>query len=187
LGEDTADTLSLVDLAVRPDVDITIITPAGSPGVLHNEGFEETDLLVADSQDGVVEVGTATGLEDTGAVELEGVLIGFDEDRDGTVDEGSLKFVGAVGSDERVSTSDLSGLALVVVAVTVFGSVGVVRFEFKTVLGGVLNSEVWPATVATFVGVSVTVDDLLFREGEELAVVEEVEAFDDTGSGEGPA
>jgi len=86
-----------------------------------------------------------------------------------------------------VSTSNLNSLFLLVLALAVFSSVGIVRFEFKTVLGGILNSEVWPATVATFILISVAINDLLFREGEELAVVDEVETFEDTGGGESPA
>jgi hypothetical protein len=187
LSKDTADTLSVVLLLVSSDEDITILTPSSTPRVLDNESFIETNFLVTDSQDSVIEVSTASLSEDTRAVHLEGVFISFDEDGDGSVDEGSLELISAVGGDELVTTSNLDSLSLLVLAGAILSSVGIVRFEFKTVLGSIFNSEVRPATVATFVLVGIAINDLLFREGEELAVVDEVETFEDTGGGERPA
>lgn len=143
--------------------------------------------MVADSEDSMIEFSTATSGDDTLAVELEDILISFNSNGDGSVDQSSLQRVSGVGSDELVSTSNLNSLVLVVLAVTIFSSVGIVRFEFKTILGSIFNSEVRPATVATFILISVAINDLLFREGEELAVVDEVETFEDTGDGESPA
>jgi len=187
LSQDTANTLSLVFSLDGGDEDITAGTPSSTPRVLDDEGFQETNLLVTNSEDSVIEVSTATSLDDTRAVELEGVLISFDEDGDGEVDEGSLKLVSALGGDELVTSVDLGGFAGSEVASTVLGSVGIVRFEFKTVLAGILNSEVWPASLASITSRASAVNDLLFREGEELTVVDEVETFEDTGGGESPA
>jgi len=86
-----------------------------------------------------------------------------------------------------VATRNLNGLLGIILAVTIFSSVGIVRFEFKTVVRSVLDSEVRPATVATFILISVAINDLLFREGEELAVGDEVETFEDTSGRESPA
>jgi len=187
LSQDTADTLSLVLSLGGSDVNITIATPRGTPGVFDDESLIETDLFVTNSQDSVIEISTAVLSDDTRAVELEGVLISFDEDGNGTVNQSSLQLVSGVGSDELVTTSDGNSLGLVVIARTILGSVGIIRFEFKTLASSVFNSEIRPATVATFVLVSVTINDLLFREGEELAIVDEVETFKDTGGGESPA
>jgi len=187
LSKDTADTLSVVLFLVSSDENVTILTPRSTPRVLDNEGFIDANLLVTNSQDSVVEFSTASLSEDTRAVHLESILISFDEDGDGSVDEGSLELISAVGGDELVTTSNLDSLSLLVLAGTVLGSVGIVRFEFKTLAGSVFNSEVRPATVATFVLVSVAINDLLFGEGEEFAVVDEVETFEDTGGRERPA
>jgi len=187
LSQDTASTLSLVNSLDGRDENITAGTPSSTPGVLDDEGFQETNLLVTDSQDSVIEVSTATSLDDTGAVELEGILIGFDEDGDGEVDEGSLELISALGGDELVVSVHLVDLAGIEVALTVLGSVGIVRFEFKTVLSGILNSEVWPASLASITSSASTVNDLLFREGKEFSVADEVETFEDTGGGESPA
>jgi len=172
---------------VSTNVDIIILTPRSTPGVLDDGGFIETNRLVANTEDGMIEISTATLFDDTRAVHLEDILISFNEDGNGTINEGSLQLINGVGSDELVTTSDSNSLGFLVFALAVFSSVGIVRFEFKTILSSIFDSEVRPATVATFVLFSVTINDLLFREGEELAVVDEVETFEDTGGGESPA
>jgi len=187
LSKDTANTLSLVFFLDGGDENITTITPSSIPRVLDDESLQDTDLLVTDSQDSVIETSTTTGLDDTRAVELEGILISFDEDGDGEVDEGSLELISGLGGDELVARVDLGSFSSIELASTVLASVGVVRFEFKTVLGGVLNSEVWPASLTSVTSSASTVDDLLFREGSEGSVVDEVETFEDTGGGESPA
>jgi len=135
----------------------------------------------------VIEVSTATSGDDTRAVELEGVLVSFDEDGDGEVDDGSLELVSALGGDELEASVDLVSLGGSELAGTVLGSVGIVSFEFKTVLTGILDSKVRPATLASVTSRAGAVNDLLFREGEELSGVDEVETFEDTGGGESPA
>ena len=80
LSKDTADTLATIDGLAVPDVDVTILSPISTPGVLDNEGFEGTNLVVTDGKDGMVEVSTAVKLDDAGFVELEDVLVSFDED-----------------------------------------------------------------------------------------------------------
>jgi len=143
--------------------------------------------LVTNSQDSVVEVSTATSGENTRLVELEGVLISFDEDGDGEVNQSRLKLVSALGGDKLVVRVDLVSLGGVKAAGTVFGSVGIVRFEFKTILSGVLDSEIRPATLATITSSRSAINDLLFREGEEFTIVDVVETFKDTSGGESPA
>ena len=186
-NQDTADTLTSILSLVSTEVDITIATPRSTPRVLDNESFEETELLVTNSEDGVVQRSRASLSDDTGAVELEDIFISLDGNGNGGVDEGSLKLIRRLGSDHLVTTSELEGLFLVVLALSVSSSVGIVSFEFDTVLGNITNSSVSETTVATLVDISVTINELLFSEGEELAVVDEVETFEDTGSRERPA
>jgi len=187
LSQDTANTLSLVFGLDGGNVNITTSTPRSTPRVLDDEGFQETDLLVANSKDGVVEVSATIGLDDTRAVELEDILISFNEDGNGEVNQSSFQLISGLGGDERVSSVDLMGLGRVEVALTIFSSVGIVRFEFKTILSGILDSEIRPASLATITSRRSAINDLLFREGEEFSVVDEVETFEDTGGGESPA
>jgi len=186
-NQDTANTLSGILSLISSEVDITIATPRSTPRVLDNESFEETEFLVTDSQDSMVQRSTASLSDDTRAVELEDIFISLDGDGNGGVNEGSLKLIRRLGSDHLVTTSELEGLFLVVLAFSVSSSVGIVRFELDTVLGNISNSSVSETTVATLVDISVTINELLFSEGEELAVVDEVETFEDTGSRERPA
>jgi len=186
-SKDTADTLSVVSLTISTNEDVTISTPGSTPRVLDDESFIEAELLVTDSQDSVVKISTAVLGDDTGLVELEDTLVSLKGNGDGGVDEGSLQLIGGVLSDELVVGGNIDSLSLLVLALAILSSVGIVRFDFETVLGSIFNSEIRPATVATFVFSGVTINDLLFREGEELAVVDEVETFNNTGSGESPA
>ena len=187
MSEDTADTLSVVLLLVSTKEDITILTPRSTPRVLDDESFIETNFLVTNSEDGMIKISTATLSDDTRAVALEDIFISFDEDGDGTIDEGSLQLVSGVRSDELVTSSDSDSLGFLIFALAVLSSVRIVRFEFKTILGSIFNSEIRPSTVATFVLFSVAINDLLFSEGEELSVVDEVETFENTSGGERPA
>jgi len=73
-----------------------------------------------------------------------------------------------------------------VLAVSLDTSVRIDLLEFNTFLGGVLHGNVWPAAVATFAVLS-AINELLFREGEEDGVVEEIETFEGSSGGESPA
>jgi hypothetical protein len=186
LSQDTASTLSIVELLDGGDENITIRTPGSTPRVLDNESFEDTDLLVADSQDTVIKGSTATSGDDTRLVELEDILVSFDGDRDGGVNQSSLEGIRALGSDEFVTRVDLVGLFGVKLAGTILGSIGIVRFKFKTIGGSISNSLIHPASLAT-IAVSGAINDLLFREREEFTGLDEVETFKDTSGRERPA
>jgi len=180
--EDTAGTISVVELSDGGDINVTRVTPRSTPRVLDDESFKDTDLLVADSEDSVVNGGTATSGDDTGLVELEDRLISLDGNRDGGINQSSLQLVRALGSDSLVARGDLNSLGSSVLAGTVLSSVGIVTFFFETILSSIVNSLVWPATRAARTSRLGTINDLLFREGEELSVVDEIERFEDTGS-----
>ena len=68
------DTASTGIVASNSELDVTLITPGGVPGVLDEPVVEAGGgiVTVADGEDGVVEGGTAfSAVEDTGAVGLE--------------------------------------------------------------------------------------------------------------------
>jgi len=186
LSQDTADTLSVVDLLDGGEIDVTINTPISTPRVLDDESFEDTNLLVADSQDTVIKSSTTTSGEDTRLVELERGLISFDGNRDRSVNQSSLELIRALGGDERVARVDLISLLGVITALAILSSVGIVRFSFETVGGSVFHSLVHPTTLASVIS-GVTVEDLLFREREELTSLDEVETFEGTSGRERPA
>jgi len=185
--EDTASTISVVELSDGGDINVTRVTPRSTPRVLDDESFKNTDLLVADSEDSVVNGGTATSGDDTRLVELEDRLISLDGNRDGGINQSSLQLVRALGSDSLVARGDLNSLGSSVLAGTVLSSVGIVTFFFETILSSIVNSLVWPATRAARTSRLGTINDLLFREREELSVVDEIERFKNTGGGESPA
>ena len=186
LAEDTASTIAVVKLITGGEVYVAFLTPAWAPGVLHNESFVATNSGVADSQHSVVQAITASALDDTRAVELEDVFISFDGDRDWRGNQGSLEGIGVLGSDKVWATVGLDSNSLLELAGVVFSSVWVGELEFETVVSSVGEGLNWITTIATVV-VLVTVDDLLLREAEELALVDLVPSFQDTGGGESPA
>jgi hypothetical protein len=99
--EDTAD-------VVLADLDESLITPGWAPRVLDKEVVLTTFGTIADSEDTVIERSTATGSsKDTTLVLLEGGLISFNGDGDGTLVKGSLKLSGrAVGNIVIGGSSD---------------------------------------------------------------------------------
>jgi len=73
-----------------------------------------------------------------------------------------------------------------VLAVALDTLVGVELFRFNTALSSVGHSSDGPASVAAFALVS-TINELLFREGDQDGVVEVVKTFEGTSGGESPA
>jgi len=183
---DTADTLA-VD---GGDLDVALLTPRGAPGVSDDVVLLATLGTVANSSDGVVKRGTAGGaVEDTTGVHLEDVLVGLDGDGDGGLVNGSLELGDGVSGNVGVAGNldlleGLVGLAGTSLAGA--GGVGVVRLELLSVGLEVVEGVALPATVAT-VGGLVARDNLLLREGEEGASLEEVSTLDGAGGGESPA
>jgi len=186
LAEDTAGTVSVIELVTGGEVNVTLLTPAGTPGVLDNESFITADSGVANSQDSVVQTVTASALDDTRAVELEDVFISFDGDGDWLSDQSSLEGISVLSGDEVRSTVGLDGNSLLELASAVDSLVWVGELEFETVVSSVGEGFNWVTTVATII-VGVTVNNLLLREAEKLVVVDLVPSFQDTGGGESPA
>jgi hypothetical protein len=166
--------------------DVTLITPECSPRVLDNPVV----ISVTNNKDTVVELGTAWARENTAPVGLEVHLVSLNGNRDGTLGDGGGKLVLVVLGDILVTGDgdDVLGL-LLLVAGTVLGSVWVVLLSVETtVLDNVLEGVVHETTVATHVAEGAgAVNELLLREGDELAGGDGVGTLDGTGGGERPA
>lgn len=184
---DTADTGAGL---LGGDLDVALVAPRSTPRVSDDVVVLASLGAIADSGDGVVEVGTARGIiEDTRGVHLEDHSVGLDGDGGGGLGDGSLKLVLRVGGDVGVGGNLdllLGGDGLAGTGDTRAGGVRVVRLELLRVLLKVVEGVGLPATVATIGGL-VARDNLLLGEGEELAGLEEVSTLDGAGGGEGPA
>jgi len=133
----------------------------------------------------VVELLSTSLGDDSLGVVLEGRLIGLDGDGDWLLVEGSLKLVNGVGLNIGESGNLSLSLGGVVLALSLLGSVGVVRLELKWVLLDVLEGVVHESTVASHVSEgSRAVDELLLGVGLELSGLHEHSTFDGTGGGE---
>ena len=183
---DTADT-STVD---GGDLDVTLVTPRGRPGVSDDVVLLTVLGTIADSGDGVVEVGTALlGVEDTTGVHLEDGLVGLDGDGDWLLGDGGLQSGDGSGWDVLVGSNTnltLGGIELAGTGLTVSGGVWVGGLELLEVGLEVGEGVGLPSTIASIGGL-VAGDDLLLGEGEELAGLEEVSTLNSAGGGEGPA
>jgi len=182
-GEDSADVLG-----GSGDLDESLVSPGGTPGVLDEEVVNTVLGSVSDGEDTVVEVGSASGGDDSTGVHLEGELVGLDGNGDGSEVEGGLELGDGSGGHVLESSDLTDTLGLVVSAGSLGGLVGVVTLGLERVGLGVLESEVHESTVATVVTVGLgAVNELLLGERGELAGGNELSTLDGTGGGEGPA
>jgi len=86
------------------DLNVTGITPGGAPRVLDEEVRSTVLSAIADSEDSVIEGGTAGGSSDnTRGVELEDHLVGLNSNRDGLFVKSSSELVGVVGGDSSIA------------------------------------------------------------------------------------
>jgi len=185
---DAADTGAVGDL----EADVAILTVGGAPRVLYLVVLNAVLNAVADSENTVVEVGAAAigGADDTALVALEDALVGLDGNGDGALGDLGLEGLRALGGhiDEGLNfnlAESLVGLAASELAQPAL--VGVVRFGFDGVGLGPLEGLVHDAAHAAQVSVVSAADELLLREGEELASGDEVSALHGTSGGERPA
>ena len=115
-------------------------------------------------------------------------MVGFDGNRDGRFVKGGLKLVSGV-LNIVVSGNGGNFFGGGGFACSISTSVSVVSFELEWVFLDVLESVVHESSIASVVVVCSTgaVNKLLFREGFEGSVLEEISGFDGTGGGESPA
>ena len=98
---DTANALAIND----SHSDVAVVAPSSSPGVLDEPKVLIKVVIVAPSNEkhGVVESGaTRSIVQDAALVGLEYGLVGFDNDSDRLLREGSLQLGHCIGFDESV-------------------------------------------------------------------------------------
>jgi hypothetical protein len=180
----TADTSTFSDT----NSDVSTLSPVTTPRVLDLEEFVLAINTITNSEDTVIEFSSASVTsDDTTVVELEGILVSFDSDRDRLLSNSSLKSIrvlrGNIGESdvlELVSSRDLASAINTLVRIR--------GFRDDTVSSDVLESLIHQTTVATLVSEATrAVNELLFREADELAILNEVKTFEGTSGGESPA
>ena len=183
---DTANTVAIDD----SKLDVSLVAPSGVPGVLDQPVVQSGLGVVApaDSEDGVVEAGSAFGaVEDTALVGLEDVLVGLDGDGKRLGGKGGLHLADiACGDETIVGNVDGGGTGLVVVATgNLAGSrcVWVDFLKLSLVVLPVGEGLVLPATVASVVFGGAG-NELLLRERLEVSSGDEVGTFEGTSGGE---
>jgi len=189
---DTALTLGVGDVA--GEADVALLSPLGTPGVLHDPVVLAGLRAISDCEHTVVEVGAARGVvEDSSSIELEGLGVGLDGNGHGLLGNGKLELslrvgghvsecragayvLGALGS--RAAEEDgLAGEVLVVIS----------RID-STVGDHILEGVVHKTTIASLVvSLGVAIEKLLNRELGELSVLDEVGSLEGSGGGESPA
>ena len=184
---DAADTLAVDD----GHLDVALVTPGGVPGVLDEPVFLAVLGAVADSEDSVVEAGSAQfGVQDTGLIHSEDVRVGVNGNSEGLSGESGLHLCDVVGGHAGVGGNINSGggrfFVLAQSGLSISGGVGVDRLELSLCGLVVLESLGLPATAAT-VACPDARNELLLGEGEEVAGGNLVSTFDGTSGGERPA
>lgn len=177
------------------DADVSTLTPGVTPRVLDLPVVNTVIGTVTDQQDTVVKVLAALASEDTRLVQLESGLVGLDGDGDGLLSNGRHQSIDAVRSDVSVrlggSRSDVGVSSLGAGARLLGGTRGVrvlVLSGDTTVLLDESERVVHPATVAASVGTTdVARNQLLLREGEQVAILVVVSTLKGTSGGERPA
>jgi len=167
-------------------VDVALVTPDSTPRVLNNVSFGSLAAIITNGQDTMVKLITAESLDNTSSVELEDELISLDSNGDGLLGSSSLQLISRL-SDILETAVSLDGLGRIESALLVLGLVGIVLFSFNTTsLGKVFESIVHESTTAALIS-SDTVNQLLFRESNQLVGVDVVQSFQSANSGESPA
>ena len=143
---------------------------------------------VSDGEDTVIEVGSASGGDDTGSVRLEGHLIGLNGNGDWSFTESgsqlgsSLTNIGEV----RDGSDTLGGVVVAAGDSSGSGGVWVVGLELEWSGLDVLESVVHESSIASRVLLGAR-DELLLREGFKGSSLDGISSFNGTSGGEGPA
>ena len=167
-------------VGLHAKLDKALVAPSGVPAVLYEPVVLTVLTAISDSKHGVVKVCTAALSQHTAAICLEDFLISLDCDSKRLGVESGLHLLGVVRSDSIIrDDSDAIAQRLIIQA----GIVLVIsaRFVWVFVLGhGKVSSQVivkgvsLQATHAAIVLEAVisacAVNELLLREGEELAL-----------------
>ena len=181
-------------VGVLVELDVSLVSPRGVPGVLDN-GVGDTILnSVTDGEDTVVELVSASVGQDTSRVELEGGLVSLDGNGGGSGLEGLLEaLLGSVDVDLALVLVSSTSAGSLVVARAILSSVWVVVLSHEIELLGVGQGLVHDTTLATLGVVAssdsvvAAVNELLLREGGEDSGLLEVSSLERSSGGEGPA
>jgi hypothetical protein len=169
-----------------------LVSPWWTPRVLDEDVFLTAFDTPSDGEDGVVEIGSASGVvENTGAVVLEASLVSLDGNGGGSNSDGVLEVLGVVGDDILVGSALDVGLGLGVVlaglaVITSSGNVRVVGGEDGVIIFVIFECEVHVSTIASVVAGG-AVHELLLGEVLESTSSDFVGSFHSSGSGEWPA
>lgn len=170
------------------DSEVSFLTPAGSPGVLDLPEVFTVLATETDKEDTVIELLriAESGIRDTTGVELE--IVGIDGNGEGTnVEEGGGND-GFISADINEAGSIDQSFGHIVLALAINTFVGIGSFGFELGSLEVSESVVHKTTIATLIGDGVTINKLLFGEGDEISAhVEEVLTLNTTSGRESPA
>jgi len=167
---------------------ITRFSPRRSPRVLDNVVVQASLGAVADSQNTMVQVGTARSSEDTRGIELEGGLVSLDGDGDGADSADGGQQVGLGAGLDVLVRGQSGGLGAGLGARLLDALVRVSGLLADAVLDDPLESVVHQTTVAAHVARRAgAVDQLLLRQRDQVLGGDGVSTLDGTGGGESPA
>jgi len=170
------------------NLDVSVDTPGWTPGVLDEDVVSSVIGTVTNSEDTVIELGTASGGDDTTGVSLENGLVGLDGNGDWVLGDGGEHLGLVTLLDISVGLDVTLTLGGLVLALSLSGSVLVVRLEHEWGLLDVLEGVVHETTVAAHVTEGAgAVNKLLLGVGLEGSGGEEHSTLDGTGGGESPA
>ena len=150
------------------DLNVTLISPVGSPGVSDDVEILGSIITVSDGGDGVIELGSAgSRVDDSGSVTLEDTSGGADGDGGWSTSNSSLKLGGRFWGDSVNFINESSGVSLDLLwassSLSVSSSVWKLLGQMLTVGSNVLHGFGLPSTTASS-AVSVTGDNLLLGE-----------------------
>jgi len=161
---------------VESDSDVALIAPPDGPGVSDDEEVSTIFGTVADSGNGMVDIGSAkVTVQDTLSVELEGVAVAVDRDSDWLLLDSGFHLGLALWWEGGVSVNTEDSLGLVGLAVIVGTSILVIGLSLKWISLGILQSKVVVATLAALtLEVLRAIDDLLLGHLKQLTLLDEV-------------
>jgi len=150
------------------ELDVTLISPASTPGVSDDPVVDTVLGTPTDSGDGVVDLGTAGSTsEDTASVELEGRAASSKSNSNNTLFDTSFVLSNGSWGESRVcGWGDNTTSRLGRIASCLSSSVWILRFKDLGLSLKVVPSPEMPSTGATM-RLGVAVNELLLREGEE--------------------
>jgi len=171
--------------------DVAGHTPRGTPGVLDDPVVLARSGAKANSQDTMVQLGAASSLEDTIAVQLEARLVSLNGNGDGLLGDGSDELALLVLGNIRVrgDGGSVAGSLGSLAGQRALGDIGVVGLGGDTaILDDVLKGVVHQTTLAALVTLgNRAINQLLLAERDEVLGGNGVGTLDGASGGEGPA